>query len=91
MMSLEDFGSIASLGAESGVSDHGDNLSLRSQSQCLDQDLDDQSPNQDGSIVMERIASLPLPLDMYDPIDFIGRFSKFQSRSRRRTRIIVGK
>ncbi|XP_057676660.1 protein furry homolog isoform X3 [Corythoichthys intestinalis] len=94
MMSLEDFGSVASLVAESGISDYGDNLSLRSQNQSLDQDqdqdqdLDDQNLCQDG-IVMERIASLPLPLHMYDPIDFNGRFSKFQSRSKRRTRLIV--
>ncbi|XP_061557909.1 protein furry homolog isoform X2 [Phycodurus eques] len=90
MMSMEDFGSIASLGAESGISDYGDSLSMRSQSQSPDQDQDlfDSSQGLDG-IVMERIASLPLPLHMYDPIDFIGRFSKFQSRSRKRTRIIV--
>ncbi|XP_049599048.1 protein furry homolog isoform X7 [Syngnathus scovelli] len=87
-MSLEDFRSIAGLVAESRTSDYGDSLSLKSQSPSLDRDSDDQSQSQDG-IVMERIASLPLPLHMYDPVDFVGRFPKFQSRSRRRTRLIV--
>nr|XP_061786926.1 protein furry homolog [Nerophis lumbriciformis] len=82
MMSLQDFGSIASLGAESCTSDYGDSLSL---SQSQDQDLDNWHPGQDG-MVMEHLASVPL--NMYDRSDFIGRFSKFQSRSRKRTRIL---
>lgn len=84
-MSLEDVRSTASLGAESGASDPCDG---QSQSQGQDQDLENQSHGQDG-IVLERIASLSL--DMFDPSDFTGRFTKFQSRSRKRTRIIRGR
>ncbi|KAF7654968.1 hypothetical protein LDENG_00062650 [Lucifuga dentata] len=86
-MSLEDVRSTVSLGAESSASDHCDGLSL---SQGPDQDQKDHSHSQaqDG-IVMERIASLSL--DMFEPSDFKGRFTKIQSRSRKRTRIIRGR
>lgn len=52
------------------------------------QDLETQGHGQDG-IVLERIASLPL--DMFEPSDFTGRFSKIQSRSRKRSRILGGR
>lgn len=84
-MSLEDVRSTASLGADSYTSDYCNGLSL---SQGQDLDLDYQGQGQDG-IVMERIASLSL--DMYDPSDFTGRFTKIQSRSRKRTRIFGGR
>ena len=84
-MSLEDVrSSTTSLGAESGTSDHCDG---HSQSQGQDQELENHSQGQDG-IVLERIASLSL--DMFDPSDFTGRFTKIQSRSRKRTRILGG-
>lgn len=83
-MSLEDVGSTMSLGTESGTSDHC-NGSL---SQGQDQDQDYHSHGQDG-IVMERIASLTL--DMFEPSAFMGRFTKIQSRSRKRTRIFGGR
>ncbi|KAI3373189.1 hypothetical protein L3Q82_006498 [Scortum barcoo] len=81
-MSLEDVGSTASLGPENGASDHCDGHSV---SQGQDQDQESQNQGQDG-IVLERIASLSL--DMFDPSDFMGRFAKIQSRSRKRIRII---
>ncbi|XP_042286111.1 protein furry homolog isoform X1 [Thunnus albacares] len=81
-MSLEDVRSTASFGAESIASDHADGHSLN---QSQDQDLENQSQGQD-KIVLERIASLSL--DMFDPSDFTGRFTKIQPRSRKRTRII---
>lgn len=84
-MSLEDDRSTTSLGPENGASDHCDGHSL---SQGQDQDLESQSQSQDG-VVLERIASLSL--DMFDPSDFIGRFTKIQSRSRKRIRIIGGR
>ncbi|TNN54722.1 hypothetical protein EYF80_035065 [Liparis tanakae] len=80
-MSLEDVGSTASLGAESNTSDHYDGHRL---SPGQDQDLDNHSQGQDG-IVMERIAALSL--DMFEPSDFTGRFTKIQSKFRKRTRI----
>ncbi|KAF3840941.1 hypothetical protein F7725_006803, partial [Dissostichus mawsoni] len=83
-MSLEDVGSTTSLGAESITSDHCNGHSL---SRGQDQDLDHQSQGQDG-VVMERFASLSL--DMYDASDFIGRFTKVQSRYKKRTRICGG-
>lgn len=84
-MSLEDVGSTTSLTAESVASDHCDGHSL---SQGQEQDQENQCQGQDG-IVLERIASLSL--DMFDPSDFTGRFTKIQSRSRKRTRIIGGR
>lgn len=84
-MSLEDVGSTTSLTAESIASDHCDGHSL---SQGQEQDQESQCQGQDG-IVLERIASLSL--DMFDPSDFTGRFTKIQSRSRKRTRIIGGR
>lgn len=81
VMSLEDVISIASLGAGSGSSDHCN-------SQGQDQDPENQSLGQDG-IFLERIASLSV--DMFDPSDFTGRFTKIQSKSRKRTRIIRGR
>lgn len=84
-MSLEDVRSTASFGAESVASDHADGQTLN---QSQDQDLENQSQGQDR-IVLERIASLSL--DMFDPSDFTGRFTKIQSRSRKRTRIIGGR
>lgn len=83
-MSLEDVGSTTSLG-ESGTSDLCDG---QSPSQGQDQDPENQSQGQDG-IVLERIASLSL--DMFEPSDFTGRFTKIQSRSRKRTRITGGR
>lgn len=84
-MSLEDVGSTTSLGAESNTSDPCDSHSL---SQSQDKDLENQSQGQDG-VVLDRIASLSM--DMFDPSDFTGRFTKIQSRSRKRTRIIRGR
>lgn len=84
-MSLEDVGSTTSLTAESIASDHCDGHSL---SQGQEQDQENQCQGQDA-IVLERIASLSL--DMFDPSDFTGRFTKIQSRSRKRTRIIGGR
>lgn len=85
-MSLEDVRrSTSSLVADSGNSDHcKDNAAVRDE----DQDLDQQNQGQDG-IVLERIASLSL--DMFDPSDFTGRFTKIQQRSKRRTRILKGR
>lgn len=51
------------------------------------QDLERQSQGQ-GGIVLHRIASLSI--DMFEPSDFTGRFSKIQSRSRKRSRILGG-
>lgn len=84
-MSLEDVRSTTSLVAASSTSNHCNGHSLI---QGQDQDLENQSQGQDG-IVLERIASLSL--DMFDPSDFTGRFTKIQSRSRKRTRIIGGR
>ena len=81
-MSLEDVRSTNSLGVESGASDHFDGKSL---SQGQDRDLENHSQGQDG-IFLEHIASLSM--DMFDPSDFTGRFSKIQCRSRKRTRIL---
>lgn len=53
-----------------------------------DQDAEKPKQGQDG-IVMERIASLSM--DMFEPSDFTGRFSKIQSRSRKRSRILGGR
>ncbi|AWO99932.1 putative protein furry -like [Scophthalmus maximus] len=83
-MSLEDVRSTNSLGAESGASDPCDGQSL---SHGQDQDVENQSQGQDG-IFLERMASLSM--DMFEPSDFTGRFSKIQSRSRKRMRIIGG-
>ncbi|KAK5887632.1 hypothetical protein CesoFtcFv8_016222 [Champsocephalus esox] len=84
-MSLEDVGSTTSLGADRITSDHCNGHSL---SQGQDQDLDHQNQGQDG-VVMERFASLSL--DMFDASDFIGRFTKVQSRYKKRTRICGGR
>lgn len=83
-MSLEDVGSTLSLAADSVASDHCDSRSL---SQGPDQEQE-QGQDQDG-IFLDRIASLSL--DMFEPSDFTGRFSKIHARSRKRTRIgIIG-
>lgn len=85
-MSVEDVRrSTTSLVAESCNSDH---CNGRSVVQDDDQDLEQEKQGQDG-IVLERIASLSL--DMFEPSDFTGRFTKIQQRSRKRTRIIRGK
>lgn len=84
-MSQEDVRSTTSLVAERSASKHCNGHSLI---QGPDQDLEGQSQGQDG-IVLERFASLSL--DMFDPSDFTGRFTKVQSRSRKRTRIIGGR
>lgn len=84
-MSLEDVRrSTTSLVAESCNSDH---CNGHSAVQDEDQELERQKQGQDG-IVLERIASLSL--DMFEPSDFTGRFTKIQQRSRKRTRIIRG-
>lgn len=80
-MSQEDVKSVVSPGADSSASDHCNG-------HCQDQDPENESQGQDG-IVLERIASLSL--DMFDPSDFTGRFTKIQSRSRKRTKIIRGR
>lgn len=59
-----------------------------SESRGPQQDLEKQGHGQDG-IVLERIASLPL--HMFEASDFTGRFSKIQSRSRKRSRILGGR
>lgn len=85
-MSLEDVRrSATSLVAESCNSDH---CNGHSAAQDEEQDLEQQKQGQDG-IVLERIASLSL--DMFEPSDFTGRFTKIQQRSRKRTRIIRGR
>lgn len=87
-MSLEDVRkSTTSLVAESCNSDHCNGHSaVRDEDQDLD--LDQQNQGQDG-IVLERIASLSL--DMFEPSDFTGRFTKIQQRSKKRTRIFRGR
>lgn len=88
-MSQEDVRSAASLVAESSASNHCNGHSLiQGQDRELEGQSPGQSPGQDG-IVLERFASLSL--DMFDPSDFTGRFTKVQSRSRKRTRIIGGR
>lgn len=91
-MSLEDVRSIASLGADSTASDHCDSRSLdRAQRDRAQRDpglVEDQSQTQDG-IVLDHIATLSL--ERFNPRDFKGRFSKIQSKSRKRTRIIRGR
>lgn len=84
-MSLEDVRSTASFGAESTASEHTNGHS-RNHSQ--DQDLENQSQGQER-IVLDHIASLSL--DMFDPSDFTGRFTKIQPKSRKRTKIIRGR
>lgn len=84
-MSREDVRSTNSPVAESIASKDCNGHSLI---QGQDQDLDSKSQSQDG-IVLERMASLSL--DMFDPSDFMGRFAKIQSRSRKRRRIIGGR
>lgn len=86
-MSQEDIRSTNSPVPESITSKDCNGHSLI-QDQDQDQDLDNKSQSQDG-IVLERIASLSL--DMFDPSDFMGRFAKIQSRSRKRRRIIGGR
>lgn len=83
-MSQEDGRRTAGLLAESSASSECNGPSA---SQAQDQDLKRQSHGQDG-IVLERIASLSM--DMFEPSDFTGRFSKIQSRSRKRSRILGG-
>lgn len=82
---MEDVRSTTSLVAESGGSNHCNGHSVI---QDQGRDLDNQDQGQDG-IVLERMASLSL--DMFDPSDFTGRFTKIQQRSRKRTRIIRGR
>lgn len=84
-MSQEDVGNTAGLLAESRASSECNGPSV---TQGPDQDLEKQSQGQDG-IVLERIASLSM--DMFEPSDFTGRFSKIQSRSRKRSRILGGR
>lgn len=84
-MSQEDVRSTTSLVADSSPANRCNGHPLI---QGQDQDLEGQSQGQDG-IVLERIASLSL--DMFEPSDFTGRFTKVQSRSRKRTRIIGGR
>ncbi|KAM9333736.1 protein furry homolog isoform 1-T1 [Pholidichthys leucotaenia] len=81
-MSLEELKSASSLGPECDASDHHCNGHAENQNQ--DQDLENHSQGQDV-IVLDRIASLSL--DMFEPSDFTGRFTKIQSRSRKRTRL----
>lgn len=83
-MSQEDV-TCSSLGAESCASASCDGQTL---SQGQDQDVENQNQGQDG-IVLDRIATLSL--DMFDPSDFTGRFSKIQSKSRKRKGIIGGR
>lgn len=83
-MSQEDVRSAAGLPARSSASSECIGPSTM---QAQDQYLERQSQGQDG-IVLERIASLSM--DMFEPSDFTGRFSKIQSRSRKRSRILGG-
>lgn len=83
-MSQEDVRNAAGLLAN-GSSSCGCNGPPATQAQ--DQDLESRGQGQDG-IVLERIASLSM--DMFEPSDFTGRFSKIQSRSRKRSRILGG-
>lgn len=83
-MSQEDVRNTAGLLAESSAASECSGPSVR---QAQDQGLERQSQGQDG-IVLERIASLSM--DMFEPSDFTGRFSKIQSRSRKRSRILGG-
>lgn len=78
---MEDGRSSGSLEAESATSDQP-----RDQSE----DQDPESQSQDG-IFLDRIASMSLDMSLFEPSDFTGRFTKFQSRSRKRTRIIKGR
>lgn len=80
-MSLEDVRSTASLGAENGSLHHGDDAPP-----CQGQDRDVENKER---ILLDRIASLSL--DTYDASAFTGRFTKIQSRSRKRTRILEGR
>ena len=82
---MEDVRSTTSLGAENGASDRCNGLSLRV---GQEQDVENQSQGQDG-IVLGLIASLSQ--DTFDPSAFTGRFSKIQSRSRKRKNIIRGR
>uniref|UniRef100_A0A6Q2X1W1 Furry homolog b (Drosophila) n=1 Tax=Esox lucius TaxID=8010 RepID=A0A6Q2X1W1_ESOLU len=92
-MSQEDMRSAKSLGntgADSG-SGHGDpQTNVQAQTQDPDRDLETdqdvapQSPIED-IVVLDRIASLSV--DMFEPSDFMGRFTKIKSRSRKKTQI----
>ncbi|CAB1333278.1 unnamed protein product [Coregonus sp. 'balchen'] len=93
-MSQEDDRSVRSFGsagADSG-SDHNEHqTTIQNQSHGQDQDqdpgqvLDLQSPTEDEVVVLDRIASLSV--DMFEPSDFKGRFTKIKSRSRKKTQI----
>uniref|UniRef100_A0A7N6A681 Furry homolog b (Drosophila) n=1 Tax=Anabas testudineus TaxID=64144 RepID=A0A7N6A681_ANATE len=79
-MSQEDVKYTVSPGADASGHCNGHSLS-----QCKDHGPESESQGQDG-IVLDRIASLSL--DMFNPSDFTGRFTKIQPRSRKRTKII---
>lgn len=81
-MSQEDVKYTVSPGADASGHCNGHSLS-----QCKDHGPESESQGQDG-IVLDRIASLSL--DMFNPSDFTGRFTKIQPRSRKRTKIIRG-
>ncbi|KAK6305762.1 hypothetical protein J4Q44_G00245420 [Coregonus suidteri] len=97
-MSQEDDRSVRSFGsagADSG-SDHNEHqTTIQNQSHGQDQDqdpgqvLDLQSPTEDEVVVLDRIASLSV--DMFEPSDFKGRFTKIKSRSRKKTQIFRGR
>ncbi|KAJ7997448.1 hypothetical protein DPEC_G00229110 [Dallia pectoralis] len=87
-MSQEDAQSVRSSGS-TGVdseSEHGDPQTTV-QDREPDHDGDPQSPAED-QVVLDRIASLSV--DMFEPSDFMGRFTKIKSKSRKKTKIFTG-
>uniref|UniRef100_A0AAZ3Q6G8 Protein furry homolog n=1 Tax=Oncorhynchus tshawytscha TaxID=74940 RepID=A0AAZ3Q6G8_ONCTS len=88
-MSQEDgrsVGSAGSAGADS-ESDHNEHqTTIQNQTYGQDQDQDPDQVLEDVIVVLDRIASLSV--DMFEPSDFKGRFTKIKSRSRKKTQII---
>ncbi|XP_036823809.1 protein furry homolog isoform X9 [Oncorhynchus mykiss] len=88
-MSQEDgrsVGSAGSAGADS-ESDHNEHqTTIQNQTYGQDQDQDPDQVLEDVIVVLDRMASLSV--DMFEPSDFKGRFTKIKSRSRKKTQII---
>ncbi|XP_045546142.1 protein furry homolog isoform X3 [Salmo salar] len=94
-MSQEDGRSVGSAGSAGGAgsagpdseSDHNDHqTTIQNQTYGQDQDQDPDQVLEDVIVVLDRIASLSV--DMFEPSDFKGRFTKIKSKSRMKTQII---
>lgn len=97
-MSQEDGRSVGSAGSAGGAgsagpdseSDHNDHqTTIQNQTYGQDQDQDPDQVLEDVIVVLDRIASLSV--DMFEPSDFKGRFTKIKSKSRMKTQIIRGR